>query len=75
MLQKIKYILPCLAIIISTVQVYAQPSTKYKCMLQLNNYTGEGAYIVVLLINKNDEYEKTLYVLGDDKKWYPDLKA
>jgi len=44
-------------------------------MLQLNNYTGEGAYIVVLLINKNDEYEKTLYVLGDDKKWYPDLKA
>jgi hypothetical protein len=44
-------------------------------MIQLNNYTGPGAYIVVSLIDKNDQYEKTLYVMGDDKKWYPDLKA
>ena len=40
----------------------------------MNSYMGEGAYIVVSLINKNNGYEKTLYVLGADKEWYPDLK-
>ena len=49
-------------------------SSKYKCMLQMNNYMGEGAYIVVSLINANGDYEKTLYVMGDDKKWYKSLK-
>jgi len=43
-------------------------------MLQMNNYMGEGAYIVVSLINPKGEYEKTLYVMGDDKKWYTSLK-
>ena len=37
-------------------------TTKYKCMVQMTNYIGEGAY------------EKTLYVIGSEKKWYPDLK-
>lgn len=45
-------------------------STKYKCMIQLTNYTGEGAYIVVSLINPQGEYEKTLYVIGEDDEWY-----
>lgn len=49
-------------------------SSKYKCMLQMNNYMGEGAYIVVSLINPTGAYEKTLYVMGDDKKWYKSLK-
>ena len=43
-------------------------------MLQMANYMGEGAYIVVSLINPKGEYEKTLYVMGDDKKWYSSLK-
>lgn len=46
---------------------------KYKCMIQMNSYLGEGAYIVVSLV-KGDTYEQTLYVLGPDKKWYPDWK-
>ncbi|WP_409416301.1 DUF2271 domain-containing protein [Flavobacterium sp. PS2] len=54
-------------------QASAQAS-KYKCMLQMSNYMGEGAYIVVSLINPKGEYEKTLYVMGDDKKWYNSLK-
>jgi Predicted periplasmic protein (DUF2271) len=54
-------------------QVTAQTS-KYKCMLQMSNYVGEGAYVVVSLINVKGEYEKTLYVMGDDKKWYNTLK-
>ncbi|MBO9586499.1 MAG: DUF2271 domain-containing protein [Flavobacterium sp.] len=49
-------------------------SSKYKIMLQMNNYMGEGAYIVVSLVNSAGEYEKTLYVMGDDKKWYKSLK-
>lgn len=48
--------------------------TKYKCMIQMTNYLGEGAYMAVQLINKDDKYEKTLYVLGSNRKWYPDLK-
>ncbi len=56
-----------------SINVSAQ-TTKYKCMLQMSNYMGEGAYIAVSLVNPNGEYEKTLYVMGDDKKWYKSLK-
>ncbi|MFK7000539.1 DUF2271 domain-containing protein [Flavobacterium oreochromis] len=49
-------------------------SSKYKCMLQMTNYVGEGAYVVVSLINPKGQYEKTLYVMGDDKKWYKEIK-
>ena len=49
-------------------------TTKYKCMIQMTNYMGEGAYIVISLINAKNAYEKTLYVLGPDKKWYNTLK-
>lgn len=46
------------------------PTTKYKCMIQMTNYTGEGAYVIISLINPNGKYEKTLYVQGDDPEWY-----
>lgn len=45
-------------------------STKYKCMVQMTNYTGEGAYVVISLINPQGDYEETLYVQGDDKEWF-----
>lgn len=60
-------------IVLITFQATAQTS-KYKCMLQMSNYVGEGAYIVVSLISPKGAYEKTLYVMGDDKKWYKTLK-
>ncbi|MEM9822242.1 MAG: DUF2271 domain-containing protein [Bacteroidota bacterium] len=50
-----------------------EATTKYKCMVQLVNYTGEGAYIMVSLLDNNGKYLKTLQVLGDDEEWYPDL--
>jgi hypothetical protein len=55
---------------------YAQSASsgKYKCMIQMTNYMGEGAYIVISLIDGKGNYEKTLYVLGADKKWYSSLK-
>lgn len=49
-------------------------TVRYKCMIQMTNYTGEEAYMVVSLIDKDGKYEKTLYMLGGDKKWYPHLK-
>lgn len=52
----------------------AQATSKYKCMIQMTNYMGEGAYVVISLIDSKGAYEKTLYVLGSDKKWYKTLK-
>lgn len=49
-------------------------TTKYRCMVQMTNYMGEGAYIVISLIDSKGTYDKTLYVLGSDKKWYKTLK-
>ena len=49
------------------------PSSKYKCMIQMVNYTGEGAYIAISLLNPEGAYEKTLYVHGDDDEWYFDI--
>lgn len=48
---------------------------KYKCMIQMANYTGEGAYVVVSLVNNKGEYQKTLQMLGDDNEWYNTLKS
>jgi hypothetical protein len=69
----IKIALTGALICLLSFQATAQTS-KYKCMLQMSNYVGEGAYIVVSLINAKGEYEKTLYVMGDDKKWYKTVK-
>lgn len=44
-----------------------------KCLIQLTNYTGEGAYVVVSLLNPDGDYEKTLYVQGKDSEWYSEI--
>ena len=49
------------------------PSSKYKCMIQMTNYTGEGAYIAVSLLDQKGDYIETLYVHGDDDEWYFDI--
>ncbi|SDR76849.1 Predicted protein [Polaribacter sp. KT25b] len=62
-------------ILISTLFSFKKfsESSPYKCMIQMKNYTGEGAYVVVSLLNPKGEYEKTLYVQGDDDEWYFDI--
>lgn len=62
----------CLAIF-GLLAFTTAPVTKYKCLVQLKNYEGEGAYVVVSLLDKNDEYVETLQVMGDDPEWYKDL--
>ncbi|MBP2832391.1 DUF2271 domain-containing protein [Aquimarina sp. U1-2] len=47
--------------------------TAVKCMIQLINYTGEGAYVVISLINPEGNYEETLYVQGKDPEWYSEI--
>ncbi|MFD1015181.1 DUF2271 domain-containing protein [Winogradskyella rapida] len=49
--------------------------TKYKCMIQMTNYTGEGAYIVISLLNPEGEYVETLNVIGDDDEWYNTVES
>ncbi|TLP79775.1 DUF2271 domain-containing protein [Maribacter sp. ACAM166] len=44
-----------------------------KCLIQLTNYSGEGAYIVVSIVNAEENYEETLYVIGKDSEWYSEI--
>ena len=46
-----------------------------KCMVEMIEYRGEGAYFSVSIINRNDEYLKTIYVLGTDKTWFSEMKS
>ena len=45
----------------------------YKYMIQMSNYTGEGAYVIVSLLDKENTYIETLYVQGDDDEWYSEI--
>lgn len=63
----------CIGIGLVSLSAFAQ-TNKYKCMIQMNSYKGEAAYVVISLINPNGGYEKTLSVLGPDKKWFNTLK-
>lgn len=73
----LKICLLTLALVVArpSTSVAQSGTTQYKCMIQMTNYMGEKAYIAVSLMNGKEAYEKTLYVLGSDKKWYPDVKA
>ena len=44
-----------------------------KCMIQMVNYTGEGAYVIISLIDPEGAYEETLYVQGKDNEWYSEI--
>ena len=63
-----------LSILLFTAFSKPQESVSIKSMIQLVNYSGEGAYVVVSLMNPKGEYEKTLYVQGKDEEWYKDVK-
>ncbi|KPM32336.1 Periplasmic protein [Croceitalea dokdonensis DOKDO 023] len=52
----------------------APETVNYKCMIQLTNYEGEGAYVVVSILDGDGTYQETLYVQGDDAEWYRDIE-
>ncbi|WP_394746946.1 DUF2271 domain-containing protein [Spongiimicrobium salis] len=68
-------IVPIIGLTALLVSAFAQAPGKVavKCLIQMVNYTGEGAYVVVSLINPEGAYEETLYVQGQDKEWYSDI--
>ena len=41
----------------------------------MTNYKGEGAYVVVSIINPEGNYEETLYVQGNDSKWFFEITS
>lgn len=71
-----KFFIPVMTIVSLAVLAFgtATETTSYKCMIQLTNYEGEGAYIVVSILDGKGNYEETLYVQGDDNEWYRDLE-
>ena len=74
MFKKIAFLL-VLGFVMQASSLYKVPaSVNYKCMIQMMNYTGERAYVVVSLVDADGAYVKTLYVQGDDDEWYPDIK-
>jgi len=69
-------IVPILLVLLAVIfsfKKHLENSSTYKCMIQMKNYTGEGAYIVISLLNPEGKYEETLYVQGDDDEWYYDI--
>ena len=66
-------VLPFLLMLFSYVA--NQNSMNYKCLIQMKNYSGEGAYIVISIINPEGDYEKTVYVQGDDPEWYYEITS
>ena len=52
-----------------------EATIQIKCMVQMIDYRGEGAYFVISVVDSNDNYLKTLYVMGNDKTWFSDMKA
>lgn len=61
-------------LILGMLSATQHSSKSIKCMIQLTNYDGEGAYCTISLLDKEDNYVETLYVLGDDTDWYPDIE-
>ncbi len=73
MKKSLKIILTALFAVLFSSASFAQTS-KYKCMIQMNSYEGEAAYVVISLVNPQGVYEKTVFVLGPDKQWYNTVK-
>ena len=44
-------------------------------MVEMSIYRGEGAYFTISVIDNNESYLKTVYVLGSDKTWFSEMKS
>ena len=63
----------CTTVFSSAIHSDTADIVSYKCLIQLTNYGGEGAYVVLSIVNQEGKYEETLLVNGDDHEWYQDL--
>jgi len=62
----------CSAFILLSFSKYME-TTNIKCMVQMTNYSGLRAYVIISLIDPSGNYEKTLHVRGEDKEWYSEI--
>jgi hypothetical protein len=70
----LKIALPLLGVLLLVSAFNSIPEKKaVKCLIQMTNYTGEGAYVIVSLLDPEGEYEETLYVQGKDAEWYSEI--
>ena len=56
----------------------SQNSEEYielKCMVQMTNYQGEGAYVIISHLNEAKRYQQTLSICGDDPEWYHEIES
>ena len=58
----------------SSLGEYYSEDVLLKCKIEMIEYRGEGSYVAVSLMDENDKYLKTLYVLGEDKTWFFDMR-
>ena len=73
-LKKHRLFAACLTSTLALAPAFAQ-ATEAHVQVQLNDYDGERAYFSVYLVNPEGRYQSTLWVSGDEEKWYPDLAA
>jgi hypothetical protein len=52
-----------------------EEEVEIKCLVEIIDYRGEGAYFVISVLDKEEKYIKTVYVLGDDKSWFSEMKS
>lgn len=71
-MKNVRFLFPILATFI--LFSFSSDTVKsIKMMIQMKNYSGEGAYVVVSVVDKKGNYQKTLQVYGDDPEWYYEL--
>ncbi len=75
MMKSVRVIAALLVVGLVATAFTTADKTAVKCLIQLTNYSGEGAYVVVSLIDENKEYVETLYVQGRDDEWYSEIPA
>jgi hypothetical protein len=73
-MKKISSLTAVLMVFLALNPLQSAAQKKMKCMIQMTNYMGEGAYVVISLVDSKGAYAQTLYVMGSDKKWYKTIK-
>ena len=58
-----------LGAVLSAGQVAADEAT---FLVQLNDYAGDDAYFSLYLVDPSNRFVRTLWVSGDEERWYPD---
>ena len=61
--------------LVSLSSISMEDEVNFKCMIQMKNYSGKKAYIIISLIDNDGNYVKTLNVQGDDPEWYHEIPS